>query len=137
MVFIKGQKPHNQGTFTSDSYTSVHKWLSRNFIKLKKCEHCGSKRFIEWALKKGKRHDHNRDSYLCLCSSCHKKYDYTPERREKLSRSLKLVPHTKEWNRKATAHNKGYKHTDEAKRKMSIYQIKNPRTRNKTNGRFN
>ncbi len=136
MVFIKGQKPHNKGIFTSDSYTSVHKWLAKNFVKLRKCEHCMSKKFIEWALIKGKKHDHNRDSYLCLCSSCHKKYDYTPERKRKLSASLKLVPHTKEWNRKVSKANMGRKQTDSAKRKMSIWHKNNLGKRNKTNGRF-
>ena len=127
---------HNKGKFTSTSYTSIHKWLARHFIKSKKCEHCPNTKFIEWALKKGKKHDHNRDSYLCLCSSCHKKYDYTDERKKKLSDSLKLVPHTKEWNKKVSLGQKGKKMSLEARRKMSEYKIKHPPQRNKTNGQF-
>lgn len=127
---------HNKGKFTSNSYTSVHKWLARHFIKSKKCDHCGSPKFIEWALKKGEKHDHNRDSYLCLCSSCHKKYDYTSERKKKLSISLKKVVHTPEWNRKVSSGNMGKKMSLESRKKMSNYKIKNPPRRNKTNGRF-
>ncbi len=127
-------KPHRK--ITSESYSACHKWLSRHFAKSLHCDFCESNRFIEWALKKGRRHTHNRGDYLCLCSSCHKVYDYTEERRKKLSASLRLVPHTKEWNRKATAHNKTFRHTDEAKKKMSEYRKKHPHERNKTNGRY-
>lgn len=127
-------KPHRK--ITSDSYSSCHKWLSRNFIKAKKCEKCGSKRFIEWALKKGKKHSHDRDDYLCLCSSCHKKYDYTPERRAKMSASLKKVVHTEEWNKKVVLANKGFRHSEESKIKMSKWHKKHPYKRDKKTGRY-
>jgi hypothetical protein len=121
--------------FTSNSYSACHKWLSKNFVK-SNCEHCSGNRFIEWALKKGLKHRHLRENYLCLCSSCHKKYDYTPERRAKLSASLKLVPHTKKWNRKVVLANKGFRHSDESKKKMSDYKKKNPPKRSKITGRY-
>jgi hypothetical protein len=122
--------------FTSDAYSCCHKWLSRNFIKLSKCEKCGGERFIEWALKKGKKHSHNRDDYLCLCSSCHKKYDYTLERRERLSASLKKVVHTDEWNKKVGQANTGRVSSEETKNKLREYAKKHPKNRNKTTGRF-
>jgi hypothetical protein len=128
-------KPHNKRKFTSQSYSACHKWLDKHFNKAN-CNFCGSKRFVEWALKKDKVHDHCRDNYLMLCSSCHKRYDYTPERRAKLSASLKLVPHTEEWNKKATAHNKTFRHTDVSKKKMSEYRKKNPRPKDKITGRY-
>lgn len=127
-------KPHRK--ITSDSYSSCHKWLSRHFGKLPKCEHCPSNKFIEWALKKGKKHSHNREDYLCLCSSCHKKYDYTDERKAKLSASLKLVPHTKEWNKKVGLANIGFKHRQESKNKMSKWHKKHPHERDKNTGRY-
>ena len=127
-------KPHRK--ITSESYSACHKWLSNHFVKLSKCEHCNGNKFIEWALKKGLKHSHNRDSYLCLCSSCHKKYDYTPERRVKLSKSLKLVPHTKEWNQKVVLANKGFKHSEKTKERMSEYRKKNPGKRSKLTGRY-
>jgi hypothetical protein len=117
------------------SYSGVHKWLSRNFTKLEECEHCGSDRFIEWALKTGMEHLQIRDNYICLCSSCHKKYDYTDERKVKLSKSLKLVPHTKEWNKKVGESNKG-KVVSQAHRKiLSEARKKNPKERDSL-GRF-
>lgn len=122
--------------FKSQSYSACHKWLSKHFVKHTYCDFCESSRFIEWALVRGRKHSHKRIDYLCLCSSCHKKYDYTLERRKKLSASLKLVPHTKEWNRKVVLANKGFRHTDDAKRKMSEYRKKHPRKRNGKTGRF-
>jgi len=121
---------------TSNSYSSIHKWLARNFIKYEKCEFCGSTKFIEWALKKECCHDHNRDSYLCLCSSCHKVYDYTPERKKKLSESLKKVIHTKEWNRKVSAGQMGKKMSLESRKKMSEWRKKNPPKRDIKTGRI-
>lgn len=133
-MFFKGHKPHNKGTFTSAPYTSVHKWLAKNFVKTKKCEHCPSTKFIEWALKKKKVHTHIRNNYLCLCSSCHKKYDYTPERCKKLSTSLKGRKIT--WGNKISKANMGRVLSSETKKKMSEYAIKNPKKRSKINGRF-
>lgn len=117
------------------SYSSVHKWLDRNFKKIKKCEHCSSSKFIEWALKSNLKHDHKRENYLCLCSSCHKKYDYTPERRKKLSESLKKVIHTKEWIEKVAQANRGRKLSEDHRKKISEYQKQHKRPRDKY-GRF-
>lgn len=118
------------------SYSAVHKWLSRNFVKTQTCNNCNSDRFIEWALKKGKQHTHNRKDYLCLCSSCHKKYDYTDERKKKLSISLKKVPHTSEWNRKVSLGQMGKKMSIESRKKMSDYKKKNPPKRDLKTGRY-
>lgn len=107
-------KSNHQWIDKNPSYGSVHTWLDRNFKKLRKCQHCSSTRFVEWALKKGHKHDHNRDSYLCLCSSCHKKYDYTTERRKKLSKIM--TGRSVTWgNRISATHVKiGHKPTKEA-----------------------
>jgi len=121
---------------TSQNYSACHKWLSRNFTKLEKCEHCKGSNFIEWALKKGENHCHDRNAYLCLCSSCHKKYDYTDERRKKLSKSLKKVPHTEEWNRKVSLGQMGKVMSLESRKKMSDYKKKNPPQRDPVTGRF-
>lgn len=84
-----GEKNHSWNDI-NPSYSSVHKWISRHFnYKKVKCEHCGSKRFLEWAIKKGEKPSHSIEKYLVLCSSCHKKYDYTAERKKRLSNSLK------------------------------------------------
>lgn len=74
---------------------SIHRWLDRNFIKIKKCEHCNLIKKIDWALKKNKKYEHNRKNFICLCRSCHLKYDYTQERKDKMSKILK-----KTWNKR-------------------------------------
>jgi len=123
-----GNKNH-QWVNKSPSYTSVHKWLARNFDKLSECEFCGSDSFIEWSLKKGKTHDHNREFYYCLCSSCHKKYDYTEERKKKLSISLKKVVHTKEWGAKISASLKNRKLTEQHIQNIIYEKSKPPRSK--------
>lgn len=120
---------------TNPSYSSVHKWLSKNFLK-SRCAHCRSKLFLEWALKKKSVHAHRRSHYLILCSSCHKKYDYTSDRKKKLSSSLKKVVHTKEWNKKISHSLIGKKMSDSTKKKLSEWHKKNPYKRDPKTGRF-
>lgn len=78
----------------SAGYFPIHSWLIRNFGKAKMCENkeCSGigKRF-EWALIRGRQHSHNRDNYMQLCASCHRRYDYTEEQRKKVSKSLEGV----------------------------------------------
>jgi len=59
-------------------YFAIHVWLKSNYGKADHCEseNCpGSCEKFEWALKKGKKHSHNKSYYLQLCKSCHMKYD--------------------------------------------------------------
>mgnify|MGYP001579767579 CR=1 FL=1 len=35
----------------------------------------GKSKCFEWALIKGKKHDHNIKNYMQLCKSCHRIYD--------------------------------------------------------------
>lgn len=74
-------------------YFRIHNWLSYHHGKANKCENenCKSvspKRF-EWALLKGKDYEKNRNNYIMLCPSCHRKYDITIEQRNKMSQSAK------------------------------------------------
>ena len=126
MVFRKGHIPHNKGKFISDTYGSVHNWLLRNFKK-GDCVFCGSDRFVEFALKKGKGHEHKRENYLDLCASCHKKYDYTAEIGRKRSKSLKGRKIT--WADKISKANMGRVMTVETKKKMSDAAIINHKKR--------
>jgi hypothetical protein len=60
------------------SYSSIHLWLYNNYGKPKKCEgkNCrGNSKNIDYALIKGKKHQHKRENYLTLCKSCHALYD--------------------------------------------------------------
>lgn len=58
-------------------YTTIHKWLFREYGKASKCEICGtteSKRY-EWAKLKGKEYERKRENFWELCKSCHTIYD--------------------------------------------------------------
>lgn len=62
-------------------YFRIHGWLSYHHGKAMKCENelCESinpKRF-EWALLKGRDYLRDRNNFIQLCPSCHRKYDYT------------------------------------------------------------
>lgn len=70
-------------------YTSFHQYLLRHFKKKKACEHCAvAEKKLDWALKRGRKYSRDPDDYLCLCRSCHLKYDYTKARRANVSKSL-------------------------------------------------
>lgn len=61
------------------SYWTIHQWLAKNFGKANMCEgeQCnGKSKVYDWALKKGKDYEKNRDNFINLCRSCHKKYDF-------------------------------------------------------------
>lgn len=77
------------------SHSSFHTWLSKNYIKPERCQKCKYIKRLDWALKRGKNHDHNVKNYLCLCRSCHLKYDYTPERRKFMGEMLTKARHNK------------------------------------------
>lgn len=72
-------------------YDALHSRLRRTFGKAKECVFCFSKtcKRYEWAVKKGRTYSLNIDDYFSLCPSCHRKYDETEERRNKISKSLK------------------------------------------------
>jgi len=63
-------------------YRGIHSWVHRNFKKLDNCEHCfkpevkakDGRSLIHWANKTGK-YLRDRNDWLCLCQSCHSKYD--------------------------------------------------------------
>lgn len=70
------------------SYCNFHKWLVKHYGKANKCENPNCKyknpKRYEWALKKEYKHSHNINHYIQLCSSCHRKYDFTEKTREKM-----------------------------------------------------
>lgn len=68
-------------------HSSIHTWLNKTAVKVQ-CVKCGSKKNLDFALKKGKKHSHNLLNYIVLCRSHHLEYDYTPERKAKISKSL-------------------------------------------------
>ena len=71
--------------------TSLHGRIRRKFGNAYKCENKGcrsknTKRF-EWSLIHGKEYELKIENFRMLCVSCHRRYDDTKERREKISKS--------------------------------------------------
>lgn len=67
------------------SYMAIHKWLATHFPKSGICEHCGgaSKKMAnDYALIHGREYSREREDYLELCRSCHRKYDKSPTLRK-------------------------------------------------------
>lgn len=63
------------------SYRNIHNWVTNNFGKAIKCEHCGldkpkkeKQRTFCWSNKSGE-YKRDRKDWQQLCYSCHKKYD--------------------------------------------------------------
>lgn len=74
------------------SYTTVHKWMRRNFPKTGRCEYCGrTDRVTQYASASHSRYTLNRADWFELCVPCHRAVDgltpahcrrghtYTPE----------------------------------------------------------
>lgn len=65
-------------------YENIHQWLNKNFKKMGLCQRCGTKGVTEFALKKDETYRKERDAFLELCKSCHRKMDYTEKSRQSL-----------------------------------------------------
>lgn len=76
-----------------NEYNLIHLWIRNNYGKATHCENpeCKSinpKRF-EWALIKGCIYERDIKHFKRLCPSCHRKYDYTEEMRNRRSEIMK------------------------------------------------
>lgn len=71
-------------------YAGLHMWVRRRIIKPLKCFNCKQVKPLDLA---NKSHEYKRDldDWLYLCRSCYLYYDYTKERRNNLSNSLKKI----------------------------------------------
>lgn len=80
----------------SKEYFRIHAWLiywhgRADKCENVKCQYVKPKRF-EWALIHGKKYERDRDSFMMLCCSCHRKYDFTEEQRSRMSKAKKGKP---------------------------------------------
>lgn len=77
-----------------NSYDALHTKLRKIYGKAQHCSICSikNKKSYQWALITGKNYSLNIEDYIPLCSSCHKKYDYTDEMRLNNSKSKKGIP---------------------------------------------
>lgn len=74
-------------------YIKVHNWLNNEYGKANKCEICKKdKPNYHWALKNGMEYDFNKDNFIQLCVSCHRKYDYNEDVAKRISETLKKLP---------------------------------------------
>src|SRR3990167_6620724 len=86
---IKGENAPNYKKIVGKS--QVHKWLDTHYGKTKVCEgvKCKGKSSVyDWALKTGFAYERNRDNFLRLCRSCHRKYDFTPSKKIQAMKNL-------------------------------------------------
>jgi len=75
----------------SASKGAKHRYLHEHYGHPTHCSNpgCEGKSTIyEWCLKTGRNYSHDPDDYLWLCRSCHRRYDLTPEKREKAIENL-------------------------------------------------
>ena len=57
------------------SYSGIHKWIHKNFIRQDNCEGCGTKiKKLTWA-NISKEYKREREDWLQLCYKCHWHYD--------------------------------------------------------------
>jgi len=92
-------------------YAAVHSWLKNHYGRAFKCENenCKSvnpKRF-EWALIKGLEYKKDRNNFIMMCPSCHRKYDETDNSKANRSKAhkgnqsflkKKIVQYDLNWN---------------------------------------
>jgi len=77
------------------SYKShCHYYLNSKFGKPKTCDNpdCNGKcKTYDWCKKTDSEYTCNRDDYLRMCRSCHRKYDMTDEKLEQAKKNLYWV----------------------------------------------
>jgi hypothetical protein len=69
-------KDHWRWTGNSCGYGGKHSWMVRHFGSPNYCEHCrkSDKKSYDWANISGE-YKRDKNDWLRLCKSCHKKYD--------------------------------------------------------------
>ncbi len=78
------KKGESNGMWKGDNvgYPALHVWLAKNYGKPNKCDFCGvlpkqngqKIHNIHWANKRG-IYNRDKNEWIMLCGSCHKKYD--------------------------------------------------------------
>jgi hypothetical protein len=91
-------------------YAAIHKWLQARFGKANRCENeeCDrTRKAFHWAKVQGKEYERKRENFWMLCTKCHFNYDITPERRKRQAAALTGFRHTEEAKRKVSEKNRG------------------------------
>lgn len=66
--------PWNKGVYTSNSYSTIHKWLSTHQKKKGYCQYCRRKTRTTWANVTG-IYERDMENFMELCYHCHNLYD--------------------------------------------------------------
>lgn len=80
---------------SNPEYYRIHALLYHRLGPAPLCVFCGitkGKKRFEWANVSGE-YTLNIEDYLPLCCSCHRKFDYTEEQRQKMSTRAKTMTH--------------------------------------------
>jgi hypothetical protein len=92
----------NEKTFRGASYNQYqkcHAWIYSHYGKATKCENdnCNFKypKRYEWALRDGRTYSKNVDDYIQLCTSCHRKYDFSESTRQKYINNTTCEAHNR------------------------------------------
>jgi len=108
-------------------YYAVHKWLKKHFGKADICEgeDCsGISNNYQWCLKHNCNYIKDRDCFLKLCVSCHRKYDFTEEKGKIISNFMKTRITSIETKEKMSKTRKGKKLSEEWSKNISLGQKK-------------
>lgn len=68
-------------------YSAIHAWLIRRYGNADRCEYpqCnGLSKVFHWAKRRGFLYEHKRENFIMLCVSCHSRYDWDDEKRQRL-----------------------------------------------------
>lgn len=92
--------PENNPNYRGDKvgYIGIHIWLRKKFGYPIACDDCGllgekvnNKWTVVYALKKGKKYERNRDSFITLCNKHHRNYDKTDNWNKNISKSKSKI----------------------------------------------
>jgi len=87
----KGIKPPSRWIENPTNYSTIHKWLIKEYGKADRCENkqCnGKSKNYQYALIKGFKYERKRENFIMLCVSCHKKYDMTLKTKKQIIKNL-------------------------------------------------
>ncbi len=112
--------------------SSIHSWIGSRYGNPKKCEgeDCrGVSQIFEWCLIGGMEYERNRDNFIRLCRSCHRRYDLDTKKQKLATENL--------WWKRGISNpgspiKKGDKLSEEHKDKISKYA----KTRARKGNRF-
>lgn len=80
---IYGRSVRFAEKYGNQKLIDIHQWLRKKFGSASFCSHCPGRQSVksniyEWCLRHDCEYDYNKDNFIQLCRSCHRKYDQVP-----------------------------------------------------------